>query len=210
MMTDHRRGTAVGGPKTIDGRQGPASLGLWAVLILPVLLGCSLLQGLPFVSGPAAAPTGSPTPGETLPAAQTASETPTRTATQTASPSAPPTLTLTPSPTLLPSFTPLPSATPGKLPTFIVRLPPTPTSWPCCTLRVTNAGRRTYWIGTHPPTLGNWIKPDQYIEFYYPEPTSIRVYWCRYRPGANTVEAMFDCQNRLVTALDGLTRIEVK
>lgn len=185
---------------------------VWAGLIPLLLASCSLLRGLPLGGQTDAA--SPPPPGETLavpPAASPApSETFTPTATQTASPTAPPTLTFTPSPTWLPSFTPPPSATPGKLPTFIIRLPPTPTPRPCCTLRVTNAGRRTYWIGTHPPTLGNWIKPDQYIEFYYLEPTSIRVYWCRYRPGANTVEAMFDCQNRLVTALDGLTRIEVK
>ncbi len=114
-----------------------------------------------------------------------------------------PTYTPFPTYTLLPTYTSAPAA--SAIPTNTL-IPPTATLIPplppaqvvvvvtatspasvynpsprgCCTLRVRNQGKRTYWIGTYLPYGGNYIKPRWYIEFYTSQPQWLRVYWCRY------------------------------
>lgn len=109
-----------------------------------------------------------------------------------------PTYTIPPTYTPLPTYTPFPTFTP--IPTFTplpsMTLPPpnqpvaptqpaAPTQTPLAgvhpyTLRVRNHFRSTYWIGARMPYGGNFIKPLWYVEFYPPEPTWIRVWYCRY------------------------------
>jgi hypothetical protein len=88
-----------------------------------------------------------------------------------------PTFTPLPTYTLVPTFTIEPTITP---PAAVYASPTSITKSGEYTLRVRNLGKRTYWIGTRLPYLGNFIKPRYYIEFYYPQATSVRVWWCRY------------------------------
>ena len=101
-----------------------------------------------------------------------------------------PTYTPLPTYTSVPTFTPLPTYT--LIPTFTAPAVVQPTSYGaatpnpeqrgCCTLRVRNMFRRTYWIGAALPYGGNLIKPLWYVEFYPRQPTWMRIWVCRYRP----------------------------
>lgn len=95
-----------------------------------------------------------------------------------------PTYTPLPTYTAVPTFTPL--ATNTLAPTFTQSAysqgaaTPNPEQRGCCTLRVRNTFRRTYWIGTKMPYGGNFIKPLWYVEFYPHQPTWMRIWYCRY------------------------------
>jgi hypothetical protein len=94
-----------------------------------------------------------------------------------------PSYTPAPTYTLLPTYTPLPSNTPASTATPVPIPPPAATSASsrgCCTLRVNNRYSKTYWIGAKMPYGGNYIKPLWYVEFYPPEPSWMRIWWCRY------------------------------
>ncbi|MFM8321317.1 MAG: hypothetical protein ACKOC5_10410 [Chloroflexota bacterium] len=140
-----------------------------------------------------------------------------------------PSATLPPSPTFspppppetatpIPSLTPVPSLTTQPLPTTPApTLTPFPTQalFPqstrgCCTLRVFNAGKHSYWIGTHPPTLGNWIKPGKYIEFYFPEPIFTRYYWCiEKKKGIVDPQNPYDCASAVIRVNNGMVTVAV-
>lgn len=198
----------------------PVSASFRVVLLLVTaggLLGCSLSQLIAPSGQPPAA--NSPAPAIS-PAAGSQEATPLPPS-PTASLSVPPTETPLPTVTPLPTYTRAPTLTPfptsAPLPTIVLptmrpALTPTfnpkGTDYPY-TLRVFNRGKREYWIGTHPPTLGHCIDPDEYIEFYLTQTQAIRVYWCEIHCGAKNPERVMQCQNRLVSVTETLTKAEV-
>lgn len=135
----------------VSATQVAAQLTLWALASAP----------------PAAAPTNTPVPLPTY--------------------TLPPTYTPLPTYTPAPTYTPIPTFTPFPSPTAAYVLQPLePTQTPVAgigrpyTLRVRNMFRGTYWIGARMPYGGNFIKPLWYVEFYPPQPTWMRVWFCRY------------------------------
>ncbi len=99
-----------------------------------------------------------------------------------------PTYTPAPTYTFLPTYTPLPTYTSEPTQTPVIIYPTIPI-YPTAVnqilqhpyvLRVRNQNTKvTLWIGTSMPYGGNFIKPLHYVEFYPPQPTWMRIWWCR-------------------------------
>jgi hypothetical protein len=159
------------------------SVGL-LIVVLVSSTGCTVIERL--YSSPAAqTPVPSATGAGPLPSATSQAPTATQPVLPTYTPQ--PTYTLLPTYTPLPTYTLPPPFTP--MPVIIQPSPlaalPTPYANTCCTLRVRNRSRTTLWIGTSMPYGGNYIRPLQYVEFYLPGATWVRVWWCRYRWAPN-------------------------
>jgi hypothetical protein len=159
-----------------------------AILVLAAVAGCSgLLGGAPAQPGQQETSVALTIAAYPFPTAAVKATQP-----QQPSDAAQPTYTPLPTYTMAPTFTPLPTYT--ELPTYTPLAPPTleqvvaaPVNQPTAvsvsgrpyTLRVRNANiRSTYWIGTSMPYGGNFIKPLYYVEFYPPQPTWMRIWWC--------------------------------
>jgi len=152
-------------------------------LVLSGATGCSVLERFTASAPPPTVPP----PVITVPGEQPAVPQPSPTPEPTFTPQ--PTYTPLPTYTPFPTFTPLPTYTP--VPTFTAQpvyvypspVPPSPipATGGCCTLRVRNVSKVTFWIGTVLPYGGNYIKPRHYVEFYPHKPTWMRIWWCRYR-----------------------------
>lgn len=140
-----------------------------------------------------------------------------------------PTYTPEPTQTPFPTYTPLPTYTLPPLypsatfpiyePAPVIYASPTSIYRDCCTLRVRNTGKKTFWIGTYLPYGGNYIKPGQYVEFYPHSPTWMRIYWCRFRYTTDykkyeddlwKSKNLYDCQHTDVYVNSSLETIGVK
>ena len=191
------------------------------------LMGCTVLQAISKnYAAPTAAPPVNPQPAapqapvQVPPAAPQASPTPEPTYT------ALPTYTPLPTYTALPTFTPLPTFTqppppPQPQPVYVypTAVPPTPSYGECCTLRVYNYGKRTYWIGTVRPYGGNFIRRGMYVEFYPHRVAWMRIWFCRYTWQNNEVwdelepwygDNLYDCHYNDVLVDQPLVTIGVK
>ena len=205
-------------------------LGLLAIGMTS-LMGCTVLQAISKnYAAPTAAPPVNPQPAapqapvQAPPAAPQASPTPEPTYT------ALPTYTPLPTYTALPTFTPLPTFTqppppppppPQPQPVYVypTAVPPTPSYGECCTLRVYNYGKRTYWIGTVRPYGGNFIRRGMYVEFYPHRVAWMRIWFCRYTWQNNEVwdelepwygDNLYDCHYNDVLVDQPLVTIGVK
>lgn len=125
-------------------------------------------------------------------------------------------LTYTPLPTYTsaPTYTPQLTFTP--MPTYSI--PPTvqpidlyptfsPSDQGCCTLRIRNKGKVTYWIGMKLPYGGNYIKPLWYVEFYLPKTMWVRIWWCRYHNYDK--DRLYNCDHRDVYVDENFQEISI-